>query len=124
MATGTVDARLYNVAHVATPIAINGATVPVTLGTPGQNGRLPFTASAGQVITATVSAVSPSTFAGTWDITILRPDGSALSSQAAYSPLTVVSIANLTLPSQGTYTLVIDPRAMDLGSVSARITSP
>jgi len=124
MATGTVDARLYNVAHVTTPIVANGAAVPVTVDTPGQSGRLPFTASAGQVITATVSAVSPSTFAGTWDITILRPDGSALTSQAAYSPLTVVSLANRTLPDQGTYTLVIDPRAMDLGSVSARITSP
>ena len=122
MLQGTVEARLYNVTHVATPITTDGTAVSVVLDTPGQNGRLPFTVIAGQVVSVTVTAVSPATFAPWWDIRILRPDGSQLTS--ATSNGSTIGLSNATLSAPGTYTLVIDPRKMLLGSVSARIASP
>jgi YD repeat-containing protein len=124
MLLGAVDARVYGVSHVTTPIATDGSAVSVNLSTPGQNGRLPFTAAAGQVVSVSVTAVSPSTFGSWWDLRILRPDGTQLVTSQINTGWATGSMNNITLPVAGTYTLVIDPRATLTGAVSVRITSP
>jgi YD repeat-containing protein len=60
--TGSVSLQLYAIGDVTGSIAADGTPVNVALTTPGQRGVLTFTATAGQTLSATMTALSPTWF--------------------------------------------------------------
>ncbi len=111
--TGTVNFAFYTFTDVTGAITLGTAKL-VTLARPGQNAALTFTGSAGQQVSAELSA---STIAGGW-VSILAPDGSELAKN--WFDNTGGFIAAAGLPVAGTYTLLVDPYDADTGSVTIK----
>jgi YD repeat-containing protein len=122
--TGDATVRLYTVVDVTGPITTDGVSVPVSLTTPGQNARLTFTGTAGQVVTAsaTNSTIPGTCFNYAFLLMIQKPDGSELASVPSCGGS--VSLSQKTLPLKGTYTLLLSPYGPNTGSVTLKITSP
>ncbi len=116
--TGTATFTLYDVPlDVTSDIAIGGATVPVTITTPGQNGVFPFACAAGQTVTI---RVTDSTIPGA-ALKLRRPDGTT-----QYT-LQVVP-GNMNSPQQtmsqtGTCSLFFDPTYYYVGSLNITLTN-
>src|SRR5206468_2399662 len=108
----------YKVVDVTGSIEPNGASVPVSVTTPGQNVRLTFAGAAGQVVSALASnnSIPGSCFSYAFYLSILRPDGSTLATVPTCGGN--VSISQRTLPVGGTYTIVVDPTGANTGSVT------
>jgi YD repeat-containing protein len=108
--TGSMTLNLYNVVDSTGTITAGGSSVTVDLPTPGQNGRRTFTGSTGQRISLTLSAGPLGT------VSILKPDGTTLASQS----MTVLAVYfdTVTLPTNGTYTILVDPLNAATGSVT------
>ena len=110
-ATGSITLALYNIPADATgTIVIGGPPVVVTIATPGQNARLTFTGTAGQIID--VDWFGEVSFF-TRPI-ILKPDGTTLADD--YGASTADDIYQL--PVTGTYTLLIDPAGNSVGNTT------
>jgi YD repeat-containing protein len=93
-----------------------GTPVSISAGVPGQNYAYTFTGSSGQRVS--LNAYPNALYAGT--IKILKPDGSTLASQAwNYAGSSGgYYIDTQTLPSDGTYTAVLDPASSYTGAVT------
>jgi hypothetical protein len=116
--TGSRTLTLYDVPpDITGTVTIGGAAVGVTTTVPGQNGLLTFAGTAGQVVTIhlTNNAI------GIITLKLLKPDGSQLSSSYNSGNF---NLSNQTLPTSGTYSIVIDPLAGNIGSLSISVTSP
>lgn len=112
--TGSRTVTLYDVPpDVSGTIAIGGPSVTVTITTPGQNARLTFDGTAGQLLRLTISNVTMSPGGGAW-VSILNPDGTTLVAQQSISVL-VIDLP--TLPQTGTYTIFLDPIEVSTGSM-------
>jgi hypothetical protein len=118
-ATGSVTLRLYDVpADYAGTIVPGGSPVTADMSTPGQNGSLTFAGTAGQRISllGTNGMTGQMSLACDVAVKILRPDGTVL------APATCMEqqgfIDTLTLPSNGTYTIAIDPNGHATGSLT------
>jgi hypothetical protein len=122
--TGSVSLQLFAVADVTGSITADGTAVNVALTTPGQKGVLTFTATAGQIVSATMTALSPSTFPNSWSLTLVGPTpagtirGSAANACCAYH---VAFLDGVTLQDAGAYQLIVDPSATWTGSVAVRL---
>jgi hypothetical protein len=121
---GAATVTLYTVLDVNGTIQPNGPSVPVTITTPGQNARLTFTATAGQVVTASTfgNTIPGNCFSYAYYLSIVKPDGSTLVSGPSCGGS--LSLGQRTLPSAGTYTIVLDPTDSRTGSISIALTSP
>jgi YD repeat-containing protein len=118
-AIGNVTLTQYDVpADTTGSIAIGGSAVAVPLGTPGQNGTLTFSGTASQQVTVRMTS---NTF-GWVTVRVLKPDGSQLTSAMTFT--SSFNLSTQTLPSTGTYTIVVDPRDHNTGSVNVNITNP
>ncbi|MGH9410197.1 MAG: beta strand repeat-containing protein [Vicinamibacterales bacterium] len=118
-ATGSLTLNLYDVPADTTGSAtVNGSGVGVTLSTPGQNGTVTFSGTASQQVTVHVTGntISPVT------IKLLKPDGTPLTSTTSSS--TSFNLSSETLPTTGTYTIVIDPGATAIGTLTVTVTHP
>lgn len=95
-------------------MTLGGPSSTVTIGTPGQNGRRTFAGLQAQPVT--ISFTNPSSGAlSIWTtVSIRKPDGSTLMS--AY--LANGSTMNATLPTDGTYTIYVDPPDDNTGSLT------
>ncbi len=107
---GTADITAYFFSNVTGPMT-PGTAVPVNITTPGQQGQLTFTGTAGQL--ASVQMLN-STFAGDGcggkvNVSVLNPDGSTLALGSQCSSDGSLFIGPMTLPSDGTYTLLVQP---------------
>ena len=111
-ATGTVTLSLHEPVDVTGTITPNGAAVPASLLTPGQNALLTFDGSAGQRI----SAFGASSFNGCWTLKILKPDATQL--VGTFSCGSNIFLEPQLLPVAGTYTLMADPSGAVTGSVT------
>lgn len=120
-ALGTAALSVYTFDDVASTITPNGPAVPVAAQYPGQNVRLQFAGTAGQVVTASASGLSWSGCIG-FTLSILNPDGTT----AATSPycFTGGTLSGVTLHSSGTHTLLFSPEGAFAGSASLRLTTP
>jgi RHS repeat-associated protein len=131
---GSATFTLYSVpADVSGSITPGGSSVPETTSTPGQNARFTFSGTAGQRVflkaavgTLTSAAPNPQTMAQ-----VLKPDGSALGGTGIVFSNSTGLMDTMTLPSTGTYTVLIDPQKDAVGSttvtlydVPADITAP
>jgi RHS repeat-associated protein len=118
-ATGTTTFSLLDVpADVSGTIAAGGS--PVTFGTTasGQNGSLTFSGSAGQRVSLNVdTATSLSGGCACGRVSLIAPDGSTLVPPTYFYATTNGQVIDATpLPSDGTYTLFVDPQGATTGS--------
>jgi YD repeat-containing protein len=125
MWTGTASLMAWTFVDVTGPIAPNGPSVPVTIATPGQNARLTFTGTAGQVVTAV--ALTP--WNGCIDsphvyLKLVSPTGSTLITAYDSCSGGRASTGQITLPVSGTYTVVLDPLWTRTGNATVTLTSP
>lgn len=98
--------RLYDVSpDVAGNVASNGAPFPVSLTSPGQNARPTFNGAAGLRVSLrarqTISTIILS------NVAIIKPDGTNLTTATLGSDLFIDPV---TLPVNGTYTILVDPQ--------------
>lgn len=116
--TGNVTLTLYNQADVTGTITIDGSSVTPTLTVPGQRARYTFTGTAGQWVNLGLSSVSITSST----VLMLKPDGTTLvstgisTSGGSLDPPT-------TLPTTGTYTIIVDPGSTYTGSMTLTLSS-
>jgi RHS repeat-associated protein len=116
--TGGVKLTFYQVPPDTTgSISIGGSPVTVTLGTPGQNGWLSFSGTAGKAIKVTASNVTISSS----NVNIFNPDNSKLASGAIGTSGGTVSA---TLTQTGTHWIQVDPQGPATGSMTVTLTDP
>jgi hypothetical protein len=115
-AVGSVRLTLYDVPpELSGTITAGGAPVTLNLAGVYQNGRVTFAGTAGERISLRIGFAP--TACCTVNVSINRPNGSRL-----VAPLGVSSgqglIDGTTLPSTGTYTIVVDPYQSATGTVT------
>jgi subtilisin family serine protease len=113
--TGSMTATLYDVPADAGGAISAGAATTITTTTPGQNARLRFDGTAGQRISLKLSA---SSIASSY-VSVLNPDGSALGGNTYVGASGFVDTR--TLPTAGSYTVLIDPQGAATGSMTATL---
>jgi len=96
--------------------------VSASLTTPGQRGRWTFSGTSGQRVRAAVNASTVPWCSIYNSFGILKPDGSPLGTQ--WNMCAGAITAQLTLPSDGIYTLLADPGGSNTGTVTARVIDP
>jgi YD repeat-containing protein len=114
-ATGSATFTLFAVPQdPPASIATGGPAVTLTANVPGQNPRLAFSGTAGQRVSLNVTAVSDglNCLSVVW---LLNPDGSVLASKYPCGP---TFLDATTLPTSGTYTIMMDPAGMATGSAT------
>ena len=119
-ATGSMTLALYDVPPDTTgSIAAGGPPVAVSLGpVPGQNGTVTFTGTAGQRIALGMSNVTiGSSSCCSARVSITKPDGTTL---VFATPVGTSGgfLDTRALPVSGTYTILVDPQAADVGSMT------
>ncbi|WNM26766.1 hypothetical protein RN607_11245 [Demequina capsici] len=116
--TGSVGLNLYTVpADPVVPTTTSGDPVTLTTATAGQNASVVFAGTAGQRISLTFTGSTFGTSSNA--VKILRPDGTILSS--ATLKTTSLYLGVFTLPSDGDYTVVVDPYRNVTGHVTIKV---
>jgi hypothetical protein len=92
-------------------IVPGGSPATVTTTVAGQNARVTFAGTAGRRVSLALSTVCCNT-----RVTLLRPDGRTLASTSVGTFGGFLDAQ--TLPSTGTYTILVDPQGSDTGSVT------
>jgi hypothetical protein len=110
---GSMTVTINNAGDLTGTITPGGAPVTVNITVPGQNAYLTFGGTANQRISLLISQCNVCCFSGS-QAYILKPDGSTLAN---------IGLANnfldvLTLPSTGTYTILLDPVLNDTGATT------
>jgi hypothetical protein len=93
-------------------LSINGASLPLTIPRPGQRARLTFTGTASQQVTVQMTGNT----LGSVSVSLLKPDTSTLTSTT--SSAANFNLATQTLPTTGTYTVLINPSGTNTGSLT------
>jgi subtilisin family serine protease len=118
--TGSMTLALYDVPPDTTgSIAAGGSPVTVSLGpVPGQNGSLTFDGVAGGRVALRLSNVTIGTSTCcSARVSITAPNGSTLVFPTPFGT-SGGFVDTRTLPATGTYTILVDPQAGDLGSAT------
>jgi YD repeat-containing protein len=117
--TGAMTLTLYDVPPDLTgSMTVNGAGVPVAVGTPGQNATITFAGTASQQVTVRVA----SNTMGTVAVTLRRPDGVTMTTRS--TSLASFTLTTQTLPTSGVYSVFVDPSGVNTGSLTLSVTSP
>ncbi|MCW3842175.1 DUF6531 domain-containing protein [Micromonospora yasonensis] len=117
-AVGALTVRVYDVPADRTAATTpNGAAVTVTTTVPGQNGVVSFPGNAGQIVTVTMSAGSYA--GGNAAVTLRAPNGSTVTSTSSCA--TSCSFSSVSLATAGTYTVLVDPVAAAVGSLTVQV---
>jgi hypothetical protein len=112
--TGKVTLQLYNVPADASAVAVfGGAAGTVTTTVPGQDAYVTFTGVAGHRAAISLTGVTVS--AG--NVTVLNPDATVLAPTRAFAKADSF-IDPLDLTQDGTYKVVLNPKAKATGSVT------
>ena len=123
-AVGGVTATLYDVPpDDSTTLSVGGPSATLAMSVPGQNGKATFTGSAGQRVTLRLTSVTIGTSSGSSaKVSVKNPSGTNLLAPAFFG--TSGKTIALTIPTAGTYTVVIDPQAANTGAATLALTSP
>ena len=117
--TGNLTLTLYSVpADVSGSVSINGSSLPVSIGTPGQNGSLTFSGTSGQLVTVRITGNT----IGLTNVKLINPDNSVLTQLTSTS--SSFNLTQKTLPVTGTFRISIDPSSANTGTLSVSVTSP
>lgn len=130
--TGTYSIVLRPVAGAtlsATMTLSSDVTGTLTLNTPsslslnrsGQNGRLTFSGTAGNSVGVEVAALTTTPASQTLTITVLKPDATQLTSGTVANSGGLINLP--TLPTTGTYTVVLDPSYAATATMQVTIES-
>jgi subtilisin family serine protease len=113
-ATGSTTLTLYDVPPDASAsVTPGGAPVSISTTVPGQNGRLTFAGAAGQRVSVKISSVTYSSATAS----IVGPDGKAVGGNTFFG--TGGAFVDVrSLPSAGTYAIVVDPPNTTTGSAT------
>lgn len=115
--TGSITFTLYLSTDVTNTIAANGTGVGITTTTAGQNARLNFNATANQRVYLKITSVSMSGGTNNWVVvSINKLDGSTLGTATVDS--SGGTIDTLTLPTDGTYYVYVDPTNASTGTAT------
>ncbi|MFJ6943304.1 RHS repeat-associated core domain-containing protein [Streptomyces wuyuanensis] len=119
-ATGTVKATAstYADAGVLDP---EGPETTLAIARPGQSGIARFTAQAGERLSLGVSAAA---FPSYVSLQVRAPNGSAVGSSFTVPANSSAEWDSAALPATGTYTVVIDPQAVQTGTVKLTLSRP
>lgn len=120
--TGTATLTLYDVpADVTGTISTNGSSLSAATTALGQNAKYTFSGTASQRVYLKVSSVSLSGGSPNWaNVTIKKPDGTTLVTTTVSSGSSG-QIDTTTLPSTGTYTVLVDPLNTASGSMTLNL---
>jgi hypothetical protein len=117
--TGSVNVNLWDLPpDVTGTLTVGGGAVPVTLTTPGQQATLTFSGTQGQQVTVRVTG-------NTMGLTLVRlrkPDGSQLTSTSSGN--SSFNLFPQTLPTTGTFSVLVDPSTTNVGTLNVAVTSP
>ena len=117
--TSTGTLRLYDVpADFSTSTTINAAAVSVVTTVPGQNAKVTFAGTSGQVVTVRIT----NNAIGLITVKLLKPDGTQVTSSISSSAN--FNMTTQTLNATGTFTVSIDPSGNRIGAMNVRVTSP
>lgn len=130
--TGQARVRLYTVpGNFTASGTLGGSAIQVTIGTPGQNGKITFPGTQGQRVSVAFSAAQFSGLYGSgFAFKILQPDGSLFAGPSNGGPfhfsLSTTSgfieyVEGFTFPTTGTFALVLDPDADNTGSITVNL---
>jgi hypothetical protein len=113
--TGSVTVRAYTVPpDMVHDVAVDGTPDSMVFAIPGQNGKIRFSGTTGQVVSINLGSSVAAT-----GYQLLKPNGTVLvlgSFDASGG-----FIDPLTLPADGTYKLVLDPQSFSLGTVTTTL---
>jgi hypothetical protein len=113
-ATGSVTLTLYDVPpDVSGSITPGAASVTVTTTVPGQNAQLTFNGTVGERVSLKIASVSFTTAMAS----IVGPDGKLVGASTSFGTGGAFVDAR-TLPSSGTYALVVTPSGATVGTAS------
>jgi subtilisin family serine protease len=116
-ATGSATLTLYDVpADTTGNVSAGGPPLTISMSTPGQNARITFDGRAGQSVSLRFSSVTVTSSY----VSILKPDGTTLVPQTFVT--SVGRTITATLPSDGSYTIVIDPQGAATGSMTLTLS--
>jgi len=116
-ATGDITLTLFDVTDFTGTITPGGSAVTVTMPTPGQNGQVTFTGTAGQRISLLgTSGLSGQVFGCDLQVSIRSPDTSQLAAPACMEGSGFIDVR--VLPASGTYTILADPAGAATGNVT------
>jgi hypothetical protein len=116
--TGHVVLTLYDVpADPTGPVTADGTPATVTTTVPGQNAKLTFSGTANQRVSVALSGVTYSAA----KLRILNPDSSLLYPTALGFGPGGGFLEPKTLPTNGTYTIVVDPTLRAVGQATVQL---
>lgn len=119
---GSVTLTLYNVPpDVSGTLTINGSAAQVPITAPGQNAAFTFVGTAGQKATVRITANTMTSNGGVF-VVLNNPSGIFLTSASSAS--SNFNLSQQTLPTTGTYTILIDPYGANTGSLNISVTNP
>lgn len=116
--TGNITLGLYDVVDISGTLTVGASAITSTISNPGQRALYTFSGTASQQVTVHITS---NTITGV-SVKILKPDGSTLYQTS--SSASSFNLATQTLPTTGTYTVVIDPDTAKIGSLDVSVTSP
>ncbi|MEV0346464.1 VWD domain-containing protein [Nonomuraea sp. NPDC050680] len=111
--TGSLALQLFEVSDLTGTVAL-GAPSTLTTTIPGQDAYWSFAGKAGQRIAFGVSGLTGSAYAS-----VRKPDGTPLYGSTYCS--TACAFNTVTLPADGTYTIVVDPTTARPGPMTAGV---
>ena len=116
--TGSVTITLNDVPADATgTLTIGGSSLTLTTTVPGQNAMPTFSGTADQQVSVSFT----SNTMGTVTVTLLKPDGTSLTSTTSSSAS--FGLPTQTLPVTGTYSIKIDPSGPSVGSITVAVSA-
>ena len=116
---GAVAAPPAEAAVVTKVVSVNTAALAIDLSTAGKDGKVTFSGLTGQVVKVATSA---GTFAANCDVNVSLLKGATTLVPAFCGGQAGVS-ADFSLPSNATYTVLVDPVGSAAGIVSVAVTS-
>ncbi|MCC6141993.1 MAG: RHS repeat protein [Nitrospira sp.] len=99
-------------------VTLDGASVPMSLTRIGQTARYTFSGTSGQWVSLGLTSVSIASAT----VTILKPDGTSLASTSVGTGGGGLELPG-TLPTTGTYMIVVDPAGINTGNITLTLMS-
>ncbi len=104
---------------VTSTITLGGPSVTVTISSPNDNARITFSGTTGQRIFVSLDGITIGTSSCcSVLVSILKPDGTTLTGTSTFVGTSGGYIDTATLPTAGTYTILLDPQATATGSAT------
>jgi hypothetical protein len=116
--TGQITVKAYNVVDVTGPISLDGTPLMAVLNTPGQRALWTFSGTANQTVSL-VSTANTVPWCSIYNsFGFLKPDGTALQTQ--WNMCAGATVGPVTLPTSGTYTVLVDPWSSNIGQATVK----